>query len=73
MKVIEIINDTKTEETEVKKTDYFCPACGVKDVYEKDEDGDFYEGPDFLCNTCKAKFTLPSGASSHLNNFKIIE
>lgn len=44
-------------------TDYYCPKCGTKDVYVEFGDGDYYNGPDFICKSCKAVFCLPAGVS----------
>ena len=47
----------------VETTDYFCPKCGVKDVYRDIGEGDYYSGPDHICKSCKSVFHLPHGVS----------
>lgn len=42
-------------------TDYFCPHCGRRDVWEECSDGDYYQGPDILCLYCGGGFCLPNG------------
>lgn len=39
-------------------TDYFCPHCGVKNVWEG-SDADFYAGVDYLCRSCNGRFEHP--------------
>ena len=38
----------------------FCPHCGQPDVWVECSEGDYYEGPTFLCLMCGTSFTLPS-------------
>jgi hypothetical protein len=40
-------------------TDYFCPQCGNKSVWVEDSEGDYYEGPQFICTHCESSFRLP--------------
>jgi len=40
------------------KGDLCCPKCGLKGVWEKQEQGDYYCGSDYLCPTCGAEFTI---------------
>jgi predicted RNA-binding Zn-ribbon protein involved in translation (DUF1610 family) len=39
-------------------TEYFCPHCGLRTVWESGF-GDFYTGPNFLCESCGWIFSLP--------------
>ena len=41
------------------KAEWFCPACGRREVYEEQGGGDYYVGTRFLCEKCGAKFYLP--------------
>ncbi|MGZ3796485.1 MAG: hypothetical protein ACXVB1_08975 [Pseudobdellovibrionaceae bacterium] len=41
-----------------EKTEYFCPNCGAKDVWEEQGDGDYYVGADLICSNCGAGFTM---------------
>lgn len=43
-----------------KKTKYHCPCCGIKDVWQKPDGGDYYQGESFLCVTCKAHWNWPA-------------
>jgi len=52
-------------------TDYYCPCCGEKSVYESEDDGDYHEGCEYVCVKCKFVFTMPSGAI--LKDAKITE
>jgi len=36
----------------------YCPGCGKKGVWEEQSCGDYYVGPDFICPSCKANFTI---------------
>ena len=44
------------------KTDYHCPGCGAKEVWEGTKE-DYYAGPDMVCVSCESSFNLPSGVS----------
>lgn len=41
-------------------TDWFCPACGKKTVWEEDDEGDYYCGPEIVCSSCGATMQWPS-------------
>lgn len=41
-------------------TDYFCPSCGVKTVWQAD-DGDYYVGSELICTSCESSFYMPNG------------
>jgi predicted RNA-binding Zn-ribbon protein involved in translation (DUF1610 family) len=43
-----------------KQDDLFCPNCGKKKVYREMDEGDYYQGPDYYCISCKCNFTMPS-------------
>lgn len=43
------------------ETEYYCPNCGEKSVFNEDGDGDYYLGVQFLCVSCDHTFYLPSG------------
>jgi predicted RNA-binding Zn-ribbon protein involved in translation (DUF1610 family) len=47
---------------EYAKSAYFCPNCGSEEVWVEQSDGDYYQGPNHVCTSCTALFTLPSGA-----------
>lgn len=33
-------------------SDYFCPNCGKKTVYDERDGGDYYVGCTYLCTSC---------------------
>lgn len=43
---------------EFTKTDYFCPICGLKNVWEGSSP-DYYRGVDYECRTCQGVFENP--------------
>jgi len=45
---------------EYEKTDYYCPNCGKRTVWENRDIGDYYEGSDLVCSECNFSFTMPS-------------
>jgi transcription elongation factor Elf1 len=46
---------------DVELTDYHCPNCGQKTVYQALGEGDYYEGPALYCKSCRFDFTMPRG------------
>lgn len=58
---------------EVQKTDYFCPNCGEKTVYQSLGEGDYYEGPAHYCRACSFQFTMPGGSINESLEFKETE
>lgn len=43
-----------------KRTDYFCPSCGKKSVWNNCDGGDYYQGETFACVSCDAEWNWPS-------------
>ncbi len=43
---------------EYKKCDFFCPNCGLKEVWQEQSSGDYYVGEDLICTACKHYFTI---------------
>ena len=44
---------------EYELTDYYCPNCGLKNVWEEEgSEGDYYTGPHLLCTKCRVQFTM---------------
>ena len=43
------------------ETDYFCPICGKRAVWEEDSPGGYYTGPAIMCGECGATMQHPSG------------
>lgn len=39
---------------------FFCPNCGAKEVWSNNDDGDYYEGNDYLCKSCGTLWTMPT-------------
>jgi len=59
---------------EFEKTDYFCPECGAKDVWEEAGPGDYYVGADFVCISCGSDWTMQGpGVSKEQNMIGKIE
>jgi len=48
--------------------EYFCPGCGAREVWEEMGEGDYYQGPEFLCLACGASFWMPSGPDIRTDN-----
>ena len=45
---------------ELEKTELFCPNCGKKGVWVEKNEGDFYNGPNYVCIECNYVFSLPT-------------
>lgn len=58
---------------EYKLTDYFCPNCGSKNVWEEDSEGDFYVGPSLVCTKCRCQFTMQGPYDKNPHDDKIID
>jgi predicted RNA-binding Zn-ribbon protein involved in translation (DUF1610 family) len=41
-------------------TDYHCPACGEKKVWENQSGGDYYVGTQLICTACSFSFYMPA-------------
>lgn len=46
-------------------TDYHCPRCGQKGVWEEQGDGDYYLGKDFVCQECGNEFCMQGNTEAH--------
>jgi len=44
----------------LESTNYFCPNCGKKKIWEEIGDGDVYVGTALYCTSCKFVFTMPN-------------
>ena len=42
------------------KSDWFCPSCGKKSVWERNDEGDYYQGITSLCLGCGNQHHLDS-------------
>jgi predicted RNA-binding Zn-ribbon protein involved in translation (DUF1610 family) len=51
-------------------TDYFCPHCGNKSVWEG-SDNDYYRGVDYACKDCGGKFEHPCEPEFIGRNYKV--
>ena len=40
-------------------TDWHCPNCGEKAVWDEHGEGDYYQGTTHICRSCGCSFTLP--------------
>lgn len=47
-----------------KKTDYFCPGCGKREVWHAAGGGDYYVGEQHICIACAHEFYLPNGVNT---------
>lgn len=45
------------------KTELYCPRCAKKEVWFRDDGGDYYVGEQYICTACKGTFYLPDGVS----------
>ena len=54
---------------EIEKTDYFCPNCGVQNVYEEMNDGDYYMGATLYCLSCHHDFCMPVLSENKTHKF----
>lgn len=46
------------------KSPMFCPQCGRKTVWVEQGDGDYYVGPNHVCQECGINFTAQVGLDS---------
>jgi len=44
------------------QTDFFCPLCGLRKVWDEDSAGDYYLGTTLTCAACGGTFHFPSDA-----------
>ena len=40
-------------------TDWFCPVCGKKTVWQECSEGDYYAGPHIVCSSCGGTMQWP--------------
>lgn len=57
---VTIKKDKTCYEYTVEYTKYYCPECGIQEVYEAIGEGDYYEGTGLYCKNCNNVFTMPS-------------
>lgn len=48
-------------------TEAYCPRCAKKEVWFRDDGGDYYVGEQYICIACKGTFYLPAGVSECRN------
>lgn len=76
MKVILEFQNSHHYVKEYKHTQWHCPRCGKKTVWEDQDIGDYYEGSDLCCTSCYNRFTMPSHGtppSAYLSVIKQLE
>jgi hypothetical protein len=44
-----------------------CPFCGLQEVWVERDEGDYYQGPSFICRSCGTAFTLPTYRPGSIN------
>lgn len=57
---MKVLNEFKTHHyvDDYEKTELFCPNCGKQEVWKNQSEGDYYDGPDFICSACGNDFTM---------------
>jgi hypothetical protein len=55
----EVIKFGRVRTERWEETNYYCPGCAAKTVYELLGSDDYYLGPDYLCRACGAYFNMP--------------
>lgn len=45
-------------------TDLYCPNCGVQGLWMEEGEGDYYQGPEFVCTGCGRSCTLSGGTAN---------
>jgi len=56
-----------------KETTYFCPCCGSKSVWNKNDGGDYYMGETFACVSCNADWCWPGEPSVSKDDWEMAE
>lgn len=41
-----------------EKSEYYCPNCGTKEVWQEQGSGDYYLGEEWLCTNCNHGWTM---------------
>lgn len=44
------------DEDYVRAEALFCPCCGAKGLWRQAGDGDYYQGPEYICAECAKSF-----------------
>lgn len=73
MKVLNEYPPTHHYIDDYKLTEFFCPNCGKKSVWEEGSYGDYYVGPGMICTSCKSSFTLQGPMDSSSHDLKIVD
>lgn len=45
---------------EYVKSEFYCPSCGSKEVWEQQGEGDYYMGVNYVCTSCGRHHHLDS-------------
>lgn len=43
-----------------KENNLYCPNCGKKSIWIEQGGGDYYEGANHICTSCRCQFSLPT-------------
>lgn len=65
---------TITEEW--KLCDLLCPSCGNRYVWVEQGEGDYYQGPEYICVKCGEVFTIQGPykiTRDHIGAFRVLE
>lgn len=60
MEYVYIPMDPPAHRERWRRTDYYCPICGTRAVWEEEGAGDYYAGPSILCIACGGSMQHPS-------------
>jgi predicted RNA-binding Zn-ribbon protein involved in translation (DUF1610 family) len=71
MKVIREYSTHHYEEV-WEKTEYYCPMCGTREVYEEQGPRDYYAGNDAVCLACDNCFSIHE-IGFHMSTLGIVE
>lgn len=63
MKVLNEYPDSHHYWEKYEKSDYFCPCCGSKELWEEQGSGDYYLGVDYVCTNCDTVHTLDNSGN----------
>lgn len=61
-------HDKSTYQETFNLTDWFCPGCGKKTVWEEEGEGDYYCGPEIICASCGTTMQHPLRAWDYDSN-----
>lgn len=54
------------------KTDLFCPYCGKQEVWDEEDEGDYYVGTEKICIACEGSFYMKDGTGGDGRDEQVI-